>query len=53
MTEYASTAEASLYVVNPAYVRWLLSKLGAGDGQALERLAHYLLSCVPGFRARM
>ena len=53
MTEYPSTAEASFYVVNPAYVRWLLSKLGSGDGKALERLAHYLLSCVPGFRARM
>lgn len=53
MTEYPSTTEASLYVANPAYVRWLLSKLGAGDGQALERLAHYLLGCVPGFRAKM
>jgi hypothetical protein len=53
MTEYPSTTEASFYVANSAYVRWLLSKLGAGDGKALERLAHYLLSCVPGFRARM
>lgn len=53
MVEYPSTTEASLYIGNPAYVRWLLSKLGAGDGRALERLAHYLLSCVPGFRARM
>jgi hypothetical protein len=30
-----------------------LSKLGAGDGKALERLAHYLLNCIPGFRAKM
>jgi hypothetical protein len=53
MTEYASSAEASLYVANPAYCAWLLSKLGTGDGKALERLAHYLLSCIPGFRAKM
>jgi hypothetical protein len=53
MTEYPSSAEASLYVANPAYCGWLLSKLGAGDGKALERLAHYLLNCIPGFRARM
>lgn len=53
MTEYPSTTEASLYVANPAYCNWLLSKLGAGDGKALERLAHYLLNCIPGFRAKM
>ncbi len=53
MTEYPSTTEASFYVANPSYARWLLSKLGAGDGKALERVAHYLLNCVPGFRARM
>lgn len=53
MTEFPETTEASYYVANSVYVRWLLSKLGAGDGRALERLAHYLLSCVPGFRARM
>jgi hypothetical protein len=53
MTEYASSAEASLYVANPDYGGWLLSKLGAGDGKALERLAHYLLNCIPGFRAKM
>jgi hypothetical protein len=53
MTEYPSTTEASLYAANPTYTGWMLSKLGAGDGKALERLAHYLLNCVPGFRARM
>ena len=52
MTEYPSTTEASLYVANSAYCSWLLSKLGDGDGKALERLAHYLLNCVPGFRAK-
>jgi len=53
MTEYASSAEASLYVANPSYCSWLLSKLGESEGRALERLAHYLLSCIPGFRAKM
>jgi hypothetical protein len=53
MTEYASTAEASLYIANSAYCAWLLTKLGTGDGKALERLAHYLLNCIPGFRAKM
>lgn len=53
MTEYPSTTEASLYVANAAYCSWLLSKLGAGDGKALERLTHYLLNCIPGFRAKM
>lgn len=53
MTEYASSAEPSLHIANPVYCRWLLSKLGTGDGKALERLAHYLLDCVPGFRAKM
>jgi hypothetical protein len=53
MTEYASTSEASVYVANSTYCVWLLSKLGSGDGKALERLGHYLLNCVPGFRAKM
>jgi hypothetical protein len=53
MTEYASTAEASLYLANSEYCGWLLSKLGTGDGKALERLAHYLLNCIRGFRAKM
>jgi hypothetical protein len=53
MTEYPSTGEASLYVANSEYCAWLLSKLGSGDGKTLERLAHYLLNCLPGFRAKM
>ena len=31
----------------------LLNKLGQGDGLALERLAHYVLSAIPGCRAYM
>jgi hypothetical protein len=53
ITEYPSPQEATLYEVNMRYVRWLLEKLGAGDGKALERLAHYLLASMPGCRAHM
>ena len=51
MTEYPSSREAGLYVVTTSYVRQLLDSLGSGDGQALERLGHYLLSSIPGCRA--
>jgi len=51
ITEYPSQREATLYEVNTRYVMWLLARLGAGDGKALERLAHYLLSSMPGCRA--
>ncbi len=53
MTEFASAKEATTYVLNPAYGRWLFSQLGSGTGMELERLAHYLLSCVPEFRVYM
>ena len=53
MTEYPSTREATLYEVNTRYVRRLLDRLGAGDGKALELLAHYLLGSMPGCRAYM
>lgn len=51
MTEYPSQRESSYYIVTRSYVSWLLDKLGAGDGLALERLAHYVLSAIPGCRA--
>lgn len=53
MTEYPSSREAALYVVTTRYARWLLRRLGSGDGKALERLAHYLLGAMPGCRADM
>jgi hypothetical protein len=53
MTEYPSAQEAVVYTVTQPYVRWLLAQLGSGTGQGLERLAHYLLSCMPGCRAHM
>jgi len=53
MTEYPSPRESSYYIVTRTYVSWLLAKLGSGDGLALERLAHYVLSAIPGCRAYM
>lgn len=53
MTEYPTPREAGIYVANHVFVNYLLSDLGSGSGKELERVAHYLLSCVPGFRARM
>jgi hypothetical protein len=53
MTEYPTPEEANIYVLSSHYCQSLLTQLGSGDGKALERLAHYLLACVPGFRAYM
>ncbi len=44
--------EESLFCdVEPNYVSHLRRQLGCTSGKALEQLAHYLVSCVPGFRA--
>jgi hypothetical protein len=51
MTGYPSAEEAYLYPTSRGYVRWLLTRLGTGDGKALELLAEYLLSAMPGCRA--
>ena len=51
ITEFPSSREAGMFVVTKTYVRRLLDSLGSGDGQALERLGHYLLSSIPGCRA--
>jgi hypothetical protein len=48
MTEVPSPAEASVYVINGAYVLSLLDALGSTSGKALEELAAYLLACMPG-----
>ncbi len=52
LTELPSSAEAHVYTVNRAYARSLLEQIGDGTGHALEHLAHYLLSCMPGCRTR-
>ena len=53
MVEYPSPQEAGVYAIARPYVRHLLGSLGSGAGKNLERLAHYLLACTPGCRARM
>jgi hypothetical protein len=52
LTEFPSQNEVSFFRINPMYVRHLLSRLGDEKGETLEFLAHYLMSCMPGCRAR-
>lgn len=52
-TELPATRESGQYIINPHYARHLLAGLGAGDGKNLEVLTQYLLSCVPGWRAKL
>lgn len=48
-----SIHEAKTYHANKVYLNWLISKLGDTSGKTLERLADYMLACVPGFRTSM
>jgi len=48
--EVPSANDASLYVANTLYLQYLISRLGDKTGKGLERLAHYVLSCIPGCR---
>ena len=50
MTEYPTAVEYGHYRTNPLYIQHLLSQLGTDKGQSLERLAHYLVSMIPGSR---
>jgi hypothetical protein len=50
--ESPSPDEAFQYKISARYVNFLASKLGDGTGKALELLAEYLLSCMPGCRTR-
>lgn len=50
MTEIPSPNEAAIYIANSHYIVHLLSLLGEPTGKALERLAEYILSCMPGCR---
>lgn len=51
MLEVPSVEEISFYRANPLYIEHLMKALGEGTGVALERLAQYLLSVIPGGRA--
>lgn len=53
MTEQPSLPETRLCPINAHFVQSLLHQLGRTQGKSLERLAHYLLSCIAGCRARM
>ena len=50
MTEFPDRAEAPLYPVNRRFVLYLLDHTGDRAGAALELLADYLLSVMPGCR---
>ncbi len=50
MTELPEIQESSVYTANQSYIRHLISELGDGTGETMERLANYLLSCIPGCR---
>lgn len=50
LVEVPTPNEAALYVANTVYVKHLLSNLGEPTGKVLERLAEYILSCMPGCR---
>jgi hypothetical protein len=48
LVEIPSPQEAFVFTANNLYIKQLLSGLGEGSGKNLERLAAYLLSCMPG-----
>jgi hypothetical protein len=50
MTRPPSDHEVGIFVSNRKYIAHLKNGLGDGTGKKLERLAAYLMSCVPGFR---
>jgi hypothetical protein len=52
MREFTSPAEAVIYASNTRYIKYLISKLDDKTGENLERLAEYILSCMPGCRTR-
>jgi hypothetical protein len=53
MTSYPSELEYGQYWSNRLYIEHLLRRLGrpSDKGRSLERIAHYLLSMIPGCRA--
>ena len=50
IAEIPSPNDVNIYVTNTIYVDFLLGQLGEPSGKILERLADYVLSCVPGCR---
>jgi hypothetical protein len=50
--EYPSVSESREYLINSIYCQNFIDKLGEKSGQNLEKFAEYLLSCIPGCRAK-
>jgi hypothetical protein len=50
MTEFPTSQEVAVYSANPRYMKHLINQLGDPSGTTLERLADYILSCMPGCR---
>ena len=50
MVEIPSASDSGMYVANALYVEHLSRKLKERSGRALENLADYLMSCIPGCR---
>jgi hypothetical protein len=50
LVEVPSANDAGLYFANTLYITELLNEIGDKTGRALEALADYLLSCIPGCR---
>jgi len=53
MTELPSPQEVAVYSVNFRYIKYMLEKIGEKTGKNLERLAGYILSCMPGCRTTL
>jgi hypothetical protein len=51
MIEFPSLRESAYYFISEGYATHLINQLGEPSGKVLERLANYLLSTIPGFRA--
>ena len=52
MREFTAPTEAFVYTANTDYIKHLIAKVGDKTGESLERLAEYILSCMPGCRTR-
>lgn len=51
--EFPSFQEYSSYIVNHIYIDRLMSELGDGSGKILEKLAAYLMQCMPGCKTNI
>jgi hypothetical protein len=50
MTEFPSISESSHYQINQLFAKNMVNGLGEKSGKVMEKLARYLLSCIPGCR---